>query len=121
MGEPLSGAPQSTGMTAEDRLDSWKEIAAYLKRDATPVQRWEKGEAMPVRRHLHDKLGSVYAFRSELDTWARGRNLPASNAEIQTETLSERPDPSTGVGNDAERTLESITSPMSPSIPRRAS
>src|SRR5438045_6651507 len=58
-----------------DRLDSWKEIAAYLKRDITTVQRWEKREGMPVRRHVHDKIGSVYAFRSELDTWTRSRNL----------------------------------------------
>ena len=28
---------------------------------------------MPVHRHLHDKLGTVYAFRSDLDAWARGR------------------------------------------------
>ncbi|MGH9714882.1 MAG: DNA-binding protein [Candidatus Acidiferrales bacterium] len=59
----------------EDRLDSWKEIAAYLNRDVTTVQRWEKREAMPVHRHLHDRMGSVYAFRSDLDAWARGRNL----------------------------------------------
>ena len=62
----------------EDRLDSWKEIAAYLNRDVTTVQRWEKREGMPVHRHLHDKLGSVYAWRAELDAWARGRNLPAA-------------------------------------------
>jgi len=60
-------------MTPDDRLDSWKEIAAYLKRDITTVQRWEKREGMPVRRHLHDKLGSVYAFQSELDEWTRSR------------------------------------------------
>src|ERR1700724_2850043 len=60
----------------EERLDSWKEIAAYLNRDVTTVQRWEKREGMPVHRHLHDRMGSVYASRTELDTWARGRNLP---------------------------------------------
>jgi Tol biopolymer transport system component len=65
----------------EDRLDSWKEIAAYLKRDVTTVQRWEKREAMPVHRHLHHKMGSVYAFRAELDAWARGRNLRADQNE----------------------------------------
>ena len=62
------------GPATEDRLDSWKEIATYLKRDVTTVQRWEKREGMPVHRHLHDKLGSVYAFRSELDAWSRGRH-----------------------------------------------
>ncbi len=28
---------------------------------------------MPVHRHLHDKQGSVYAFRSDLDAWAQSR------------------------------------------------
>jgi hypothetical protein len=55
------------------RLDSWKDIAAYLKRDVSTVQRWEKREGMPVHRHQHDKLGSVYAFPAELDAWARSR------------------------------------------------
>jgi len=64
MGEPSLGKPQS-----EDRLDSWKEIAAYLKRDVTTVQRWEKREKMPVHRHLHDRIGSGYAFRADMDAW----------------------------------------------------
>lgn len=58
-----------TGGQQEDRLDSWKKIASYLKRDVSTVQRWERREAMPVHRHLHDKQGSVFAFRSELDAW----------------------------------------------------
>jgi Tol biopolymer transport system component len=58
-----------------DRLDSWKEIARYLRRDVTTVQRWEKREGMPVHRHVHDKMGSVYAYRGDLDAWAQGRNL----------------------------------------------
>jgi Tol biopolymer transport system component len=76
-GEIAMGAPPSE-RPLEDRLDSWKEIAAYLNRDVTTVQRWEKREAMPVHRHLHDRMGSVYASRAELDAWARGRNLRAA-------------------------------------------
>jgi Tol biopolymer transport system component len=75
MGEPSPVTPISQS-APEERLDSWKEIAAYLNRDVTTVQRWEKREGMPVHRHLHDRMGSVYASRTELDTWARGRNLP---------------------------------------------
>jgi eukaryotic-like serine/threonine-protein kinase len=56
---------------ASDRLDSWKEIAAYLKRDVSTVQRWEKREGLPVHRHVHAQLGSLYAFKSELDAWWR--------------------------------------------------
>jgi TolB-like protein len=58
---------------AEVRLESWKEIAAYLSRDVTTVQRWEKREGMPVYRHLHDQRGSVYAVPAELDAWRRSR------------------------------------------------
>ena len=61
-------------MDTDDRLDSWKEIATYLNRDVTTVQRWEKRESMPVHRHVHDRMGSVYAFRSELDAWVRSRH-----------------------------------------------
>src|ERR1700726_1276130 len=77
MGETPSGTPPS-GSPPEDRLDSWKEIAAYLNRDVTTVQRWEKREGMPVHRHQHDRMGSVFASRAELDAWARGRNLRAA-------------------------------------------
>jgi Tol biopolymer transport system component len=87
MGEPSGGTPPSVS-PPEDRLDSWKEIAAYLDRDVTTVQRWEKREGMPVHRHLHDRLGTVYASRAELDDWARSRNLRAVE-------LSENAAPST--------------------------
>ena len=77
MGDLSSRTPPSVS-PPEDRLDSWKEIAAYLNRDVTTVQRWEKREGMPVHRHLHDRMGSVFASRSELDRWARSRNLRAA-------------------------------------------
>ena len=58
----------------EDRtLDSWKEIAAYLGRHVTTVRRWERKEGLPVHRHIHDTLGSVYAYASELDAWRASR------------------------------------------------
>ena len=72
---PSPGSPPADEGPSDDRLDSWKEIAAYMKRDVTTVQRWEKREGMPVHRHVHDKVGSVYAFKSDLDAWARSRSL----------------------------------------------
>jgi adenylate cyclase len=59
--------------SASGRLDSWKEIAAYLNRGARTVQRWEREEGLPVHRLQHDKLGSVYAYAAELDAWWAGR------------------------------------------------
>jgi len=73
-GAPARGTPA-------DRLDSWKKIASYLKRDVSTVQRWERREAMPVHRHLHDKRGSVFAFRSELDLWWEGRRVRLMSEE----------------------------------------
>src|SRR6185503_4826353 len=64
--EPRS-APSAAG--AERRLDSWGEIASYLHRSVSTVQRWEKHEGLPERRLAHSKLGSVYASTSELDAW----------------------------------------------------
>lgn len=67
-----SGIESSTAFsTSTDRLDSWKEIAVYLRREVRTVQLWEKQEGLPVHRHFHKRLGSVFAFRSEIDAWQR--------------------------------------------------
>src|SRR3954470_21465886 len=75
------------------RLDSWKEIAVYLGRDVRTVQRWEKKEGLPVHRHLHEKLGTVYAYKSEIDTWWNAEaNIPLRSeplAPITAEELDE--------------------------------
>lgn len=71
---------------AKERLDSWKEIASYLKREVRTVQRWEKSEGLPIRRHLHKKQGTVYAYKSELDAWWNQRGVQGSaNVEQNTE------------------------------------
>lgn len=57
----------------EPPLESWKEIATYLKRDVRTVKRWEKNEKLPVRRHQHQARSSVYAYPSELDKWLSSR------------------------------------------------
>jgi Tol biopolymer transport system component len=66
-----------------DRLDSWKEIAAYLRRSVRTVTRWEREEGLPVHRHLHSKSGTVYAHKLELDAWwgSRGREINSDASE----------------------------------------
>lgn len=68
----------------EAPLESWKEIAAYLQRQAKTVRRWEKEEGLPVHRHSHKSRSSVYAYPSEIDAWRAGRRTvaetPASEA-----------------------------------------
>ena len=90
--ESLRGARVPENST-ELRLESWKEIAAYLNRDVTTVQRWEKREAMPVHRHLHDKRGSVYALAAELDEWARSRSLEPAQESTPEDVSPAAPQP----------------------------
>ena len=59
---------------SEGRLESWKEIATYLRREVRTVQRWEKREGLPVHRHFHNKVGSIYAFKTEINEWRRSRS-----------------------------------------------
>jgi len=74
----------------EGRLDSWKDIASYLKRSVPTVQRWEKEEGLPVHRHLHKKQGSIYAYRQELDAWLEQRRLTTGRID-EPEELSDVP------------------------------
>jgi len=78
-----STSPKPLGEARPDNLlDSWKEIAAYLDREVRTVQRWEKKEGLPVHRQIHEKLGTVYAYKSEIDAWWRERSAKlASKAE----------------------------------------
>ena len=67
---PLSGPAESS---LDGRLESWKEIAAYLRREVRTVQRWEKSPGLPVHRLQIGKQGPVYAYKAELDAWYRDR------------------------------------------------
>jgi tetratricopeptide (TPR) repeat protein len=61
--------PDGSSSRSDTRLDSWKQIAAHVNRHVTTVRRWEKHEGLPVHRHVHSALSSIYAYTSELDAW----------------------------------------------------
>lgn len=79
--------------TPENRLDSWKAIASYLGRGVRTVQRWEREEGLPVHRLAHEKRGSVYADRHEVDAWWESRR----------QTLAAQPEPELSVPPVPER------------------
>lgn len=82
MGDPQAKVPPDAPVeSAIDRLDSWKEIAAYLRRDVRTVQRWEARIGLPVHRHTPERAkGSpVHAYRSELDQWLHAPARPADD------------------------------------------
>jgi hypothetical protein len=56
-----------------DTLESWKQIAAHLKRSERTVRRWEAAEGLPVRRREHQKQDTVFAYSHEIDEWSRRR------------------------------------------------
>jgi Tol biopolymer transport system component len=60
-------------MSEERRLESWKEIGAYLQKDLRTARRWEKEEGLPVHRQTHKRRASVYAYPSEIDAWRTSR------------------------------------------------
>jgi TolB-like protein/Tfp pilus assembly protein PilF len=95
----VSGAP----LSRHDRLDSWKEIAKHLGREVRTVQLWEKREGLPVHRHFHRSLGSVFAFRSEVDAWWQRVSQGSTGPQAQAET-TEEPSP-----NAVQRTPEKVT------------
>jgi Tol biopolymer transport system component len=72
MSSPQDGPHHDAG-TAARQLTSWKEIAAYLKRDVRTVQRWERNECLPVHRQMHQARASVFVTTGELDAWVLQR------------------------------------------------
>jgi TolB-like protein len=81
--------PSSAKSSAEDRLNSWKEIAAYLGREVRTVQRWEKSAKLPVRRLQIEKQGTVYAYKSELEAWYNDRRLSLGSDSEGNDTNAE--------------------------------
>ena len=72
---------------SEEPLSSWKEIGAYLQRNAATVRRWEKEEGLPIHRHSHKSRSSVYAYASEIDAWRASRKVIAEAAPAPVNTF----------------------------------
>ncbi len=86
MGRTPEDTPQGSA-AAERRLDSWKEIASFLRRGIRTVQRWEREEGLPVHRLTHAQRGSVYADPKELSAWWESRQIkPDAKPEARPDT-----------------------------------
>ncbi len=67
-------------MAPSRRLDSWKEIADYLRRDVRTAIRWEKEKGLPVHRIPGGSRHSVFAFANEIDNWMSGQDREFAHA-----------------------------------------
>lgn len=81
-------SPQPANGKSKELLGSWKEIATFLNRGVRTVQRWEREEHLPVRRHDHNKRATVFAVASEVEEWMKNRsgsdrlNTPSEHASL---------------------------------------
>ena len=94
-GDSTQARPTTQNQPANDRLDSWKEIAAYLKKEVRTVQRWEKNSDLPIRRLAHGKQGSIFAYKSELDAWWQLSQSNLVDEEIESDAAAGSSDSNT--------------------------
>src|ERR1035441_1545248 len=64
------------------RLDSWKEIAAYLGKAERTVKRWDVDRGLPIHRVPGGGRASVYAYTHELDEWVKSTKTQESEAAL---------------------------------------
>ena len=85
-----AGGPPPKAAGERSRLDSWKEIAAYLGRGIRTVQRWEREEGLPVHRLPHAERGTVFADPTELSKWWQSRQIaPSEKPPIAAAAIAE--------------------------------
>jgi TolB-like protein len=92
--EPLAGK----------RLDSWKEIAAFLGRAERTVKRWETERGLPVHRVPGGGRSAVFAYSDELADWLK------STEELESDSRS-------GESEDSKSNLAGATVVTTPTPP----
>src|SRR5688572_15781242 len=74
-------------MSDPQRLDSWKEIARYLRRAVPTATRCGRERGLPVPRVPAGPLSRDFAYPNELDEWLRG------SAEATLGPVARAPEP----------------------------
>jgi tetratricopeptide (TPR) repeat protein len=64
-----------------DRVQGWKAIGAYMGRDRTTAIRWGSERGLPVHKVPGGKRSTVYALKSELDSWRQSLAQDAALAD----------------------------------------
>jgi tetratricopeptide (TPR) repeat protein len=99
---------------ASNRLDSWKEIAAFLGRAERTVKRWESERGLPIHRVPGSGRSAVFAYSHELADWLKGSHQldseqPASldaaeHPQTGAEAANDRPGPTLVAPAELKRT-----------------
>ena len=99
-----------------NRLDSWKEIASYLRRGERTVKRWETDRGLPVHRVPGGGRGSVYAYTAELAEWLK--SSPAAETDLDEVLAQESMDEAQSKGFPAGPASAPV--PALPHLPPKA-
>jgi tetratricopeptide (TPR) repeat protein len=75
---------QLSRTAARERLDSWKQIAAFFGRDERTVKRWEKERGLPVHRMPGGTRSGVFAYTRELSEWLKAPSALEAPANPQS-------------------------------------
>jgi tetratricopeptide (TPR) repeat protein len=59
-------------MADRRKLESWKDVAAFLRRDESTVRRWERTRGLPVHRVPGGARSTVFAYTDEIMAWLEG-------------------------------------------------
>jgi DNA-binding response OmpR family regulator len=69
----------------QDVLNSWNEVAQYMGRGVSTVQRWEKDLGLPMHRPAGKSRAAVFAVATEIDEWIRtAPNVRSAGRSAQT-------------------------------------
>jgi hypothetical protein len=76
----------------DDKLESWKEIAAFIGKDERTARRWARERGLPVHRVPGEKRSSVFSSRTEIGQWLTGHlEDPAETSSKAPESQSKAP------------------------------
>jgi TolB-like protein/Tfp pilus assembly protein PilF len=105
--EPISGK----------RLDSWKEIAAFLGRAERTVKRWETERGLPVHRVPGGGRSAVFAYTNELADWLKGRSEELDTEDVASGELADSKYDSKYDSKDDGKTDSAGAISLQPAVP----
>lgn len=103
--QPIDRRPE-----ASRRLDSWKEIAAFLNCSERTVKRWEIERGLPVHRMPGSGRGRVSAYTAELSLWLQAGG--PDRAAGEEASPPELPAPSLPLGFRPRRSGRWLAAPV---------
>jgi tetratricopeptide (TPR) repeat protein len=94
------------------RLDSWKEIAAYLGKVERTVKRWELNRGLPIHRVPGGGRAGVFAYTAELDEWLKSGIAKGLEAGLEDESKLEVVEISGTTRVEPDKPAENSSAPL---------